>query len=251
MILKNIKTIFNKSIGVLGFLIIWELASIYSNSPAFPSLKNIFVKLIEVLSNGNTIIHITSSLKIVTLGILFAIIIGFILGMIMVRFKVVNTALLPLIEMLRGVAALTLFPLLIVTLGMGDSARIFVIFWTAWASILISTIKGLSDIEQMLIEAAQNLGANENIILFKIRLPLALPQIVNGIRIGISGGWISLIAAEMLGATKGIGYALLWASQSFDFNGVYAYIIIIAVLGGLMNWAMLIIQKNIEKRFLF
>lgn len=238
----------NKSLGIVLFVIVWQIASILFDNPAVPKFVDIFNELLLILSDSKTILHITASLKIVIIGIVVAVIFGFTLSVIMTRFKVVMNAMMPLIECLRGVAALTLFPLLIVVAGLGDGGRIFVIFWTAWPSVLIATLQGL-ETKQILIDAAHTMGATEWQVMTKVRIPLAMPKIVNGIRIGISGGWISLIAAEMLGATKGIGYMLLWNSHAFNFKAVYAYIIIIALLGGLMNFMMQIAERKAKERF--
>ena len=188
-------------------------------------------------------------MKIVVLGIALAVVFGISVAILMSMFNPVRTALTPLIESLRGVAALTLFPLLIATLGIDDISRIFVIFWTAWPAVLISTLNGL-ETEKLLVEAAQSSGANKIQEYCFVRIPLAIPSIINGIRIGISGGFISLIAAEMLGATKGIGYMLLWSSHAFDFKSVYAYIILIAAMGGIMNYLMLIIERKLKEKII-
>ena len=246
--MKKTLRVINSFIGVVGLLILWELISLLYPNPAIPSLLNIINELISILTDVNTYNHIISSLKIVLIGICTAILFGLSLGTIMTRYRHIYTALIPVIEALRGVAALTLFPMLIAIAGIGDGSRVFVIFWTAWPSILISTMHGL-ETDKTIVEAAASSGANENQIMWYIRLPLAIPNIVSGIRIGISGGWISLIAAEMLGATKGIGYMLLWNSQAFNFKAVYAYIIIIAVLGGFMNYLMLKIENKLKEKY--
>lgn len=237
----------NKIMGIALFIVIWQVISMTSTSPALPRVDEICIKLIEILRESRTVTHISASIGIISKGILSAIAFGIVLGIVMSMFQPIRIALTPLIESLRGVAALTLFPLLIATLGIGDISRVFVIFWTAWPSVLISTINGL-DTEKILIEAAQSCGANKLQEYMYVRIPLAIPSMINGIRIGISGGFISLIAAEMLGATKGIGYMLLWASHAFDFKGVYAYIIIIAAMGGLVNWLMLIVERKVKEK---
>ena len=239
----------NKVIGIAIFIAIWQLVSMSSTNPALPGADEIFLRLIEILREPNTYKHILSSMKIIFMGISVAVVFGITIAIVMSAFEPVRLALNPLIESLRGVAALTLFPLLIATLGIGDISRVFVIFWTAWPSILISTINGL-DTEQLLVEAAQSCGANKFQEYMRIRIPLAIPAMINGIRIGISGGLISLIAAEMLGATKGVGYMLLWSSHAFDFKSVYAYIILIALIGGLMNFSMLIIERKVKENLI-
>lgn len=239
----------NKVIGIAIFITIWQLISVISTSPALPGADDILYRLLEIIKEPNTYKHILSSLKIIFLGISVAVVFGIFNAILMSMFEPLRLALNPLFESLRGVAALTLFPLLIATLGIGDISRGFVIFWTAWPSILISTLNGL-DTEKVLVEAAQSCGANRWQEYLYIRIPLAIPAMINGIRIGISGGLISLIAAEMLGATKGVGYMLLWASHAFDFKSVYAYIILIAVIGGLMNFTMLIIERKVKENLI-
>ena len=159
------------------------------------------------------------------------------------RYGRLKAALLPVIESVRGVAALTLFPLLIITLGIGTVSRVFVIFWTAWPAIVLSTIASL-EIDRGIVDAARAAGAGDWTIIARIRIPMALEGLVTGLRIGAGGGWISLIAAEMLGASRGLGYYLLWSSQSFEFRKVYAVILIIAAIGGLMNLCLLFLQKK-------
>lgn len=239
----------NKALGIGLFVVVWQMLSMSSTNPALPGAEEIFGRLCDILQNPKTLEHAMASMKIILMGISAAVIVGILLAVIMSMFEPIRLALNPLVESLRGVAALTLFPLLIATLGIGDISRVFVIFWTAWPSVLISTMNGL-DGEKLLVEAAQSCGANKLQEYLCIRIPLAIPAMINGIRIGISGGLISLIAAEMLGATKGIGYMLLWASHAFDFKAVYAYIILIAAMGGIMNFTMLKIEKKVKENLL-
>lgn len=236
-----------KLLGIAAFIGLWQLVSVMSTNPALPGVDAIFNSLCDILQEPKTYEHIAASAKIIIHGLIAAIIFGISFAIIMSMVEPIRLALTPLFESLRGVAALTLFPLLIATLGIGDISRIFVIFWTAWPSVLISTMNGLNT-DKVLVEAAQSCGANIIQEYIYIRIPLAIPSMINGIRIGISGGLISLIAAEMLGATKGVGYMLLWSSHAFDFKAVYAYIILIATMGGLINFLMLIIERKAKEK---
>jgi len=76
---------------------------------------------------------------------------------------------------------------------------------------------------------------------------MAAQGLITGIRIGVSGGWVGLVAAEMLGATQGLGFFLLWSAQSFHFDRVYATILVIAAIGGMMNWILLLVQRQVAK----
>lgn len=237
-----------KSIGIILFFIIWEITSRASSSPAMPSLLKVISELYQLLLTGEYWHHIAESLKVVGSGIGIAVIVGLATGIIMHEIRFINDAFMAFIEMVRGVSALTLFPLLIILLGIGISSRIFIIFWTAWPAVMLSTIEGLN-VSREPVEAAMMDGANRMTIMARIKIPLASPVIMTGIRIGCSGGWISLIAAEMLGANAGLGYFLLYCSQAFLYSRVYASIVMIALLGGGMNGGLRLFSKYIEKRY--
>lgn len=156
----------------------------------------------------------------------------------------------PLVELFRNVPSITLFPILLVIYGIGDFSRIFVIFWTAYPSILLSTLYGLRTIDKAVIEAAKIEGANEWQIMRYVKIPLAFSEVLNGTKIGIGSGFVAIVVAEMLGASKGLGYMVLWSTNSFKYAETYAYIIIIALVGLLFNSLMSLIIKKYEKEII-
>jgi NitT/TauT family transport system permease protein len=153
---------------------------------------------------------------------------------------------MPVVDSVRPVAALTLFPLLIIILGLGIWSKAFVIFWTAWPAMLLATLQSIRQVDQAVREAALLDGAGRWHMLAHIVLPLASPGIMTGLRIGMGGGWISLVSAEMLGASEGLGYMVLSSSQTFQFATMYAAIIIIAITGLLMNSILALVQQMLE-----
>ena len=233
--------------GFLLILAVWQFAGPIRDSPALPPPIDVFQTAYYLIRDGTIWPHMVASLSIILQGIAIAVVFGFVLGVVMFQYRAFRIAALPVVESVRGIAALTLFPMLIVLLGIGAPSRIFVIFWTAWPAVVLSTMHSLN-IDKGLVEAGMALGMKDWRILYAIRIPVAAQGIVAGIRIGVGGGWIGLVAAEMLGATNGLGYFLLWSAQSFRFDRVYAIIIIIAATGGVMNFALLMVQKHFQKR---
>lgn len=248
---ENLKKrlLFN-AIGIISFLTLWQVMSKALNNPAVPSAADVLRSMLEILKNGNAIANIIATLKLVIIGVLMAFLVGFLLGLICEASPITNSLLMPVIGGARNVAAISLFPLLIVLFGIGDFPRIIVIFWTAFPAIMLSTMQGLNRIDISLIEAGQNLGANRRQIYQRIKIPLALPQILNGLRIGIGNGFIAIVVAEMLGASKGLGFMVLWTTQSFKYKETYAYILIIAIVGGLINLTMNYFIKKFERKIL-
>ena len=233
--------------GIILVFITWNIIAGVKDTPALPRAWDVIVCTIGLLGNAEYWTHIFASLKIVLWGIGIATALGIVLGITLSRFAIVNDVLMPFLDGIRGVSGLSLLPLLIILVGIDSPSRIIVIIWTAWPAVMFSTIHALS-IDQSVVEAGQIDGANKSKIMFSMQIPIGLPGIMNGIRIGSSGGWISLIAAEMLGATRGLGYFLLYSSQSFHFAEVYATIVVIALLGGTMNRFLYIAQTIIERR---
>ena len=83
---------------------------------------------------------------------------------------------------------------------------------------------------------------------FYIKYPLSLKGVFNGLQIGVGNGFVAVIVAEMLGASKGVGYMVLWATNAFQYSKAYAYILIIIILGGLFNFVINVITKKINKK---
>lgn len=244
----SVKKLILQSTGFITLIVLWQVTSMLHASPALPPPHKVIQTLWELIHTGILTEHIIASLEIILLGITIAVFFGLSMGILMSGCGWFKTAVLPLLESVRGIAALTLFPLLIVLFGIGTFSRVFIIFWTAWPAIVLAAVHSLQT-EESIINAAKDCGAGKWQIMLYIRLPLALPGILNGIRIGVGGGWIGLVAAEMLGAARGLGYFLLWSAQSFQFERVYATIIIISATGGSMNFGLALIQKKLNKIF--
>jgi len=242
---KPIKALLSFS-GFFALAAAWQILAQIKSNPAVPLVSGIIRTLANLIRDGPFLGHIVASLSILFAGVGIATVVGFTIGIFLYRYKYFKAAAYPVIDCLRNVASLTLFPLLIVLLGLGPPAQIFVIFWTAWSAVVLSTLNSL-DVDKNIVEAARSFGAGEWRIIFGIRVPMAARGIITGIRIGVGNGWISLIAAEMLGAQRGLGFFLLWSSQTFQFERVYASIIVIATIGGIVNYALLLVQKALTQ----
>jgi len=236
-----------QSIGLLALLCGWEIAARLFTSPFLPPLTRIVPALWALLISGEAWRHAGVSLHTILLGFGVASVVGVTLGVAMADSATIRAALTPVVDAVRPVAALTLFPLIILVLGLGIGSKVFVIFWTAWPAVLLNTVQALNDVDPAVLEAARLDGAGRGALLWAIKLPLAMSIIITGLRVGMSGGWISLIAAEMLGANAGLGYSILAYSQTFRFPEMYAVIFLIAWLGLLLNSGMAGIQAAVKQ----
>ena len=231
---------------VIGFLAIaglWEVAARVSSSPLMIPVSGVVTAFWRLMLSGELPANAMTSLGRVSLGFLLASVSGILLGVLIYLYKPIEDMVMPVVDAIRPVAALTIFPLIILALGLGLASKVFVIFWTAWPACLLNTVQGLRDVDKQVIEAARLDGAGTFTLLVSMYLPLSFPTLLTGLRIGLSGGWISLVAAEMLGSQSGLGWAILSYSNTFRFPDMYATIVAIAIIGLLMNVGLASIPK--------
>jgi NitT/TauT family transport system permease protein len=246
----NSKGIVLGLIGIGAFIIIWELYAISIDYPLFPRVMEILTQIVKSILDEDFMPNFLSTFSIAIRGISLAVVVGFVLGVAMGESNLILKILSPLINSFRGVSGISLFPILIVVFGIGDGSRIFVIFWTAVFPIIINTIAGLNDVNHEVVEAGQTEGASKIHILIHLKIPLALTTILNGIKIGMGTGWISLVVAEMLGASRGLGFMLTWSAASFQFAKSYSYIFIVSAILGVLTAGVEYIQKQAEYKLL-
>jgi len=130
------------------------------------------------------------------------------LGIAMGWWKQVERQVDPIIELFRPVPPLAWIPLSILWFGVGNTQNEFIIFLGCFFPILVNTVAGVKGVEPNLIRAARCLGAGERQTLWRVVLRAALPQIITGIRVGLGVGWMALVAAELVGASSGLGFLI-------------------------------------------
>ncbi len=201
-----------RKLGLLAaLLILWQYASVAwldaTTRTLLPPPSAIVSAAWELIGSGELFRHLFDSLKREIVAFLWAAA-AIPLGIAMGWWKAVNEQMDPLIEILRPVPPLAWIPLSILWFGIGDTQNQFIIFLGIFFPILLNTVTGVRGIEPNLVRAARCLGANEWNILWRVVLRAALPQIVTGIRIGLGVGWMALVAAELVGASSGLGFLI-------------------------------------------
>lgn len=229
---------------LVAYLMGFEIAIRAINNPALVPPSGILTAIADLIASGELLGHALDSLLIVSAGLYWSILGGVGLALVMVRYEQVRCWLMPVIDACRQVAAIAFFPAIIVLLGLGASSRTFIVCWTAFPAVLLSTLHGLESVDRDVLGAAQVDGANAGQILWLVQLPLAKPLILTSIRLAAGLSWLSLIAAEMLGSNSGLGYAALMYSQSFEYPKMYAAVVAIAAIGYGMTRLVQIYQKR-------
>jgi sulfonate transport system permease protein len=232
---------------VLAFLAVWQISSTqgWINPAVFPRLDIIVAALWKGIVGGALIDDIAISLQRSGIAFAAAVAIGIPLGLFMGQVAAVERALDPLLQFFRQTSALALYPVFILMLGLGEASKVFVIFWATLFPILLSTIGGVKEVDRKLIEMARTYGAGPIAIFRRVVLPASVPAIFVGLRLSATTALLLLIAAEMIGANKGVGFQVMNAQYNFQIPLMYASILLLALLGLAANAGLVLLQRKL------
>ena len=193
--------------------------------------------------------HIWDSFMRVFLGLVFGILIGVPLGLFMGLNRFAKGFFDPLIELYRPVPPLAWAPLIISVLGIDNTGKVFLLFMVSLSIMIISARAGASGTQLSKIHAAHSLGASKKQILRYVIFPNSLPEILTGIRVAVGMCWGTLVAAEFLAGTTGIGFVENVAKKYFQYEVIWITIFIMGMLGLLFDVTLRkIIDKTIPWR---
>ena len=220
-------------VGPLAVLVSWELVARFGlvNTLLLPPPSKALSDLIVLITSGYLWKALYASLFRVVCGFALAVVVGVALGVAMARIRLIDDFFDPLVELLRPISPLALFPLAILWFGIGDGSKIFVIVLAASFPVILNSFAGARSIDTNLIRASRSLGATEIEIFRGIVLPASLPHIFTGVRLAWGISLIVIIAAEMVGATVGMGYMVLEAQQTFRTERVFGGVFVIGLIG--------------------
>lgn len=232
---------------VIAFLALWQISSTqgWVNPSVFPPLDMIVYALWDSLSSGALVDDIAISLQRSGIAFAAAVAIGIPLGLVMGQVRIVEQALDPLLQFFRQTSALALYPVFILLLGLGETSKVFVIFWATLFPILLATIGGVKEVDTKLIEMARTYGASRLTIFRRVVLPASVPAIFVGLRLSATTALLLLIAAEMIGANKGIGFQVMNAQYNFQIPLMFAAILLLALLGLAANAVLVLLQRKL------
>ncbi len=237
---------------ILALLALWALASgLGWSSPVFlPSPLRVWNALVTAATRGyaNATLwqHIGASLWRVFAALACTLALGIPAGILIATSRIGRGILDPLIEFIRPLPPLAYLPLIIIWFGIGEPSKVLVIGLAMLAPIVISTAAGVRAAAENQIRAAQSFGATRWQLLAEVLLPAALPSVLTGVRIALGAGWTTLVAAELVAATRGLGYMMQSAAQFLVTDMVIAGILVISALATVSE----LVLRRIERRFL-
>lgn len=243
-------------VSIAGALAVWYLATDVFRlvSPlTLPSPTDVasrFVWLTENTYNGTTLPeNLAASLSVVLVGWALGVIVGAPLGVFMGWSERMRQYVSPLIELFRPIPPPAWIPFAVLWFGIDPAGRIFVIFVAALMPCIVNSYGAVVGRDPILIDAARCLGATDLRILRSVVVPTVFPGILAGIRIAIGGAWMTVVAAELVASSAGLGYMLVQAQYAIQPSIVLVSMFIIGIVGGLLSLTLSAIERHFKRGF--
>ncbi len=228
-------------------LLLWEVMSRTGmlDIRFFPPPSAIVGTFFSMMSSGELVTHIGVSLYRIVGGFLLGVIPGIVIGLLMGLYSPVRHFVQPIVMALMPIPTLALLPIIIILFGIGDLSKVITIAGSVFFPVVINTAAGVINIDSIYLDVAKNYGAGRLNFFLKIALPGALPVMLEGIQMGQAIALLTIVAAEMMGATSGIGF-LIWTSyKAFLLQEMYVGLILISFFGYLFSVMLRGMQKKL------
>lgn len=222
----------------VGLALAWEIIVWLglSSGRLVPSPSRIFATIAELAESGELAIHIEATLMRVGVGFAFGVIAGTILGAIAGYWGLAKRLLDPTIQALRAIPSLAWVPLFILWLGIFETSKIALIAIGVFFPVYLGVMGAILSVDRKIVEVGRAFRLSGPAMIRRILLPAVLPAYVVALRVGLGLGWMFVVAAELIGASEGLGYLLLDGQQLGKPAQILAAIVIFAILGKATDW---------------
>jgi NitT/TauT family transport system permease protein len=233
---------------LFGLFLIWDILSTKMNivnEVLFPSPESVFYVFI---SQGSLIIRgIIASLTLLGIGFVLALTLGISLGLIVGWVPVLRNAIFPIAKVLSPIPPVVYTPYVIALMPSFASASVFVIFCGIFWPTFMNMINSVGSINKVIIDSARSMNVSTFTMLFKVIFPYTLPGIMKGLSVSVSFSFMTLTAAEMIGATAGMGFFIQKYSAYSDYTKVLTGIIVIVIVVTVLNRSIDWLTKKVVK----
>lgn len=189
--------------------------------------------------------HLAASVQRILIALAAATLCGVTVGLAMGLSPTLRGMLDPLIELYRPVPPLAYLPLMVIWFGIGETSKVLLIYLAIFAPVAMATLAGVQGARQVRLRAARALGANRWQVLWYVIVPGALPDMLTGLRIGLGVGWSTLVAAELIAATRGVGFMVQAAGEFLATDVVLAGILVIALIAFTLELGLRALQRRL------
>lgn len=218
------------------FVALWYALALWTGNPVLlPTPVAVVDAIVELARTLELFQHAAISLARMAGSLAIAAGIAIPLGLAMGLSRRLDAVVDPTIELLRPISGIAWIPLALFIFGIGNALPVFIMTYAAFFPILIGTIAGVRSVDARLLDAARTMGVPRGRIVSHVVIPAALPALLVALRLGVATSWTAVVAAELIGAPSGVGYAVEWYRELLMTPQVMAFIATIGVLGYLTD----------------
>jgi ABC-type nitrate/sulfonate/bicarbonate transport system permease component len=226
----------------VGAICIWELVGLWGHLPRYLVAPSVIARVWwQMAISGELLEHVGSSLFRQIIGFALGATCGTLVGLLAGMFKPVEKFYEPLISLIYPVPKVAILPLIFVWFGLGSLSKIVVMTISIFFPTYIAAFYGTRAVNKIHVWSALNAGANRVQVFFRVVLPSALPDIFNGLRIGLALSFVLMVTTELVVSSSGLGYMIARAEETSRFDRMYVAIVTIGVIGfcadRLLLWA--------------
>jgi NitT/TauT family transport system permease protein len=218
-------------LACVGLLGIWQIAALALNTDSFPTAWQAILAIPSILGDKESLINILASVRRMAVGFGVAVVVSIPLGLMMGRSRGVAAFFNPLLMVTYPVPKAALMPIIMLWLGVGDLAKILVIFLGVSLPVIYHSFQGAKAVEEKMLWSGAAMGLSAAQRMVRIVLPAALPEILTGCRTGLVLALITMVTSEMIARQSGAGNILFNSLDMGQYDIVYAMIIIIGAMG--------------------
>lgn len=238
--------------AILPILIVvaWWTLSAGSTNPFYPPLSSIMETFQKLWFHEPFVTNVIPSLRNAVVGFAIASVVGVLVAYLMTRWSLMGRVFTPVVYFFQSVPDTALLPVALILLGIGVKMHIAMIVVAALPSILLNAVTGFKSVDPVLRDTVRIYPASAARELWSVQMPAAAPHILAGMRTGLRRAILMMVAAELVGADRGIGYFTLQASRSFRVDDMWAGILLLGFIGYVLNVAFQIFENRVLKWYL-
>ncbi|HEV8503294.1 MAG TPA: ABC transporter permease [Casimicrobiaceae bacterium] len=214
------------------FAIVWALVAWWTENPILlPSPLAVAQAAVDLARSLELFQHAAISLGRMVISITIASALAIPLGLAMGLSRRFERVVDPTLEVLRPISGIAWIPLALFIFGIGNTLPVFIMTYAAFFPIVLGTVGGVRAVDRRLIDAARTMGVPHRTIVTRVVIPAALPSLLVALRLGVALSWTAVVAAELIGAPSGLGYAVEWYRELLATPQVMSFIAMIGVIG--------------------
>lgn len=231
----------------VALLVAWYVVTAGGMIPSYqlPSPVAVLAKISSLAADGTLWSHIGITLYRVLIGSLIGTIAAVLLGSLVGFYNQVERLFDPMIQAFKSIPSLAWVPLFILWMGIGEPSKIALIAVGVFFPVYLNIVSGILNVDRKLIEVGKVYGFSHFELVRRIIFPASLPSFFTGLRSGLGLGWMFVVAAELMGASQGLGYLLVIGQNSASPDIIIASILLFAVVGKLTDWVIKLVEVKV------